>query len=149
MEPAAFKIVNVPAVRGPAQGAPGDVDPAQRSAGYLASDATLEEPGAAPTITASRAKVTQAITPMGSALKPPRYTVSGYASFYDNGTTAMRLPQGTIVRICGSAGCIERTVTDYGPITQIRVVDMYRPDFFQICGCASWSGTTWVTVSIY
>jgi hypothetical protein len=26
---------------------------------------------------------------------------------------------------------------------------MYRPDFFRICGCPSWSGTVWVTVSIY
>jgi hypothetical protein len=81
--------------------------------------------------------------------KPPRYTMSGYATFYDNGTTAMRLPRGTIVVICGEAGCLERVVNDYGPIKQTRVVDMYRPDFFAICGCGWWSGTTWVTVSIY
>ena len=55
--------------------------------------------------------------------------------FYDNGTTAMRLPRGTVVRICGDGGCIERTVTDYGPERKSRVVDMYRPDFFKICGC--------------
>jgi hypothetical protein len=61
----------------------------------------------------------------------------------------MRLPRGTVVRICGAGGCIQRTVTDYGPVKKIRVVDMYRPDFFQICGCGSWSGTTKVTVSVY
>ena len=38
-----------------------------------------------------------------SALKPPRYTMSGYATFYANGTTAMRLPRGTTVIICGDA----------------------------------------------
>ncbi len=81
--------------------------------------------------------------------KPPRYTLSGYATFYDNGTTAMRLPRGTIVVICGEAGCLERVVTDYGPIKQTRIVDMYRPDFFKICGCGWWSGTTWATVRVY
>ncbi len=81
--------------------------------------------------------------------KPPDYTLSGYATFYDNGTTAMRLPRGTIVVICGDAGCLERVVNDYGPIKATRVVDMYRPDFFKICGCGWWSGTTWTTVRVY
>jgi hypothetical protein len=81
--------------------------------------------------------------------KPPRSTLSGYATFYDNGTTAMRLPRGTIVVVCGNNGCLERVVNDYGPIKTTRVVDMYRPDFFRICGCGWWSGTTWVTVWVY
>ncbi|MBE3073953.1 MAG: hypothetical protein IMZ75_03250 [Actinobacteria bacterium] len=81
--------------------------------------------------------------------KPPRYTMTGAATFYDHGTTAMRLPLGTIVVICGRGGCIQRTVTDYGPTRKDRIVDLYRPDFFAICGCASWSGTTTVTVSVY
>lgn len=81
--------------------------------------------------------------------KPPRYTLSGYATFYDNGTTAMRLPRGTVVVICGEAGCVERVVNDYGPIKTTRIVDMYRPDFFRICGCGWWSGTTWATVRVY
>ena len=81
--------------------------------------------------------------------KPPRYSLTGYASFYDNGTTAMRLPRGTIVVICADAGCLERVVNDYGPLKQTRIVDMYRPDFFAICGCAWWSGTTWTTVRVY
>jgi hypothetical protein len=47
----------------------------------------------------------------------------------------MRLPRGTVVRICGDGGRIERTVTDYGPEKEIRVVDLHQPDFFAICGC--------------
>jgi len=81
--------------------------------------------------------------------KPGRYTLRGIATFYDNGTTAMRLPMGTVVRICGAGGCILRTVTDYGPQKPERIVDLYRPDFFAVCGCASWSGTTEVTVTVY
>ncbi|HEX4897951.1 MAG TPA: hypothetical protein VFV53_06275 [Candidatus Limnocylindrales bacterium] len=81
--------------------------------------------------------------------KPPRSTLTGYATFYDNGTTAMRLPRGTVVVICGNNGCLERVVNDYGPQKTIRIVDMYRPDFFRICGCGWWSGTTWVTVRVY
>jgi hypothetical protein len=82
--------------------------------------------------------------------KPPKSTADGVASFYDNGTTAMRLPRGTVVVICGAAACIERVITDYGPTEASgRLVDLYRPDFFAICGCPSWSGTTDVTVKIY
>jgi hypothetical protein len=41
--------------------------------------------------------------------KAPRYSLSGIASFYDNGTTAMRdVPRGTVIVICGAGGCIER-----------------------------------------
>ena len=83
--------------------------------------------------------------------KPARLTISGKASFYDFGTTAMRdVPRGTRVVICGAGGCIERVVNDYGPAKSTgRVIDMYRPDFFAICGCGSWSGTTTVTVRVY
>jgi len=81
--------------------------------------------------------------------KKPRYAISGYATFYDNGTTAMRLPRGTVVVVCGPGGCLERVVNDYGPQKEIRVIDLYRPDFFAICGCGWWAGTVWVTVSIY
>ena len=42
----------------------------------------------------------------------------------------MRLPRGTVVVICGDGGCIERVVNDYGPQKKSRVVDLYRPDFF-------------------
>lgn len=83
--------------------------------------------------------------------KTPRYSLSGSASFYDNGTTAMRdVPRGTVIVICGHGGCIERVVNDYGPSSSTgRIIDMYRPDFFAICGCGWWSGTTTVTVRVY
>jgi hypothetical protein len=83
--------------------------------------------------------------------KPPRYTLKGFASFYDYGTTAMRdVPRGTTIVICGDGGCIERVVSDYGPAKATgRIIDMYRPDFFKICGCGWWSGTTKVTVRVY
>ena len=42
----------------------------------------------------------------------------------------MRLPRGTVVKICGNGGCIVRVVNDYGPQKKSRVVDLYRPDFF-------------------
>jgi hypothetical protein len=83
--------------------------------------------------------------------KPPKYSLTGIASFYDYGTTAMRdVPRGTTIVICGAAGCIERVVNDYGPSAAGgRLIDMYRPDFFAICGCGWWSGTTQVTVRVY
>src|SRR5574338_309916 len=69
----------------------------------------------------------------------------------DHGTTAMRdVPRGTTIVICGAAACIERVVNDYGPSAAGgRLIDMYRPDFFAICGCGWWSGTTEVTVKVY
>jgi hypothetical protein len=149
VELAAFSTLNIRAVNTQARDTSGVSGAAERPAGHLDADAQLVEPGTAPRVTATRPKVTQPPSASGSTLKPPKYTISGYATFYDNGTTAMRLPRGTVVRICGAGGCLERTVTDYGPIKPIRIVDMYRPDFFKVCGCASWSGTTWVTVSVY
>ena len=82
---------------------------------------------------------------------PPRFSLTGIASFYDHGTTAMRdVPRGTTIVICGNGGCIERVVSDYGPSKAGgRLIDMYRPDFFQVCGCGWWSGTTTVTVRVY
>lgn len=94
-----------------------------------------------------------ALRPVSAAWswKPPRYSLTGYASFYDNGTTAMRdVPRGTTIVICGAGGCIQTVVSDYGPAKSTgRIIDMYRPDFFRICGCGWWSGTTSVTVRIY
>jgi hypothetical protein len=159
LEPAAFSSVTVPAdapalaalgasAAGPAR--PAVLDPGQRSAGHLAPGTALEEPGVEPlVIPTGRPKVDQPAAPSGKDWKKPRYTISGYATFYDNGTTAMRLPRGTVVRICGDGGCIERVVNDYGPQKKARIVDLYRPDFFEICGCSWFAGTTWVTVSVY
>jgi hypothetical protein len=86
-----------------------------------------------------------------SAWKKPRFTISGAASFYDHGTTAMRdVPHGTTIVICGRGGCVQTVVSDYGPARYTgRVIDMYRPDFFKVCGCGWWSGTTQVTVRVY
>jgi hypothetical protein len=85
-----------------------------------------------------------------SSWKAARQSMTGFASFYDNGTTAMRIPRGTTVVICGRGGCIERVINDYGPAASTgRIVDMYRPDFFQVCGCGWWSGTTTVTIRVY
>jgi hypothetical protein len=147
-EPAAFTSVIIPA-DAPAQRAWGSPDDALRSAGHLGASATLTEPGEVPAAPTGRPAVDQPSSPSGEAWRKPKATMSGYATFYDNGTTAMRLPHGTVIRICGAGGCLERTVTDYGPVKPIRIVDMYRPDFFAVCGCPGWSGTTWVTVSIY
>lgn len=148
LAPAAFTTIIIPAET-PVPRASGLMDDAQRSAGFLGAAGVLVEPGDAPAAPTQRPKVSQPSSAAGVAWKPPLYTLSGYATFYDNGTTAMRLPRGTVVRVCGAGGCLERTVTDYGPVKKIRVVDMYRPDFFLVCGCPSWAGTTWVTVSVY
>jgi hypothetical protein len=154
LAPAAFTVVNVPAddpaleARGlvPAAPEPDVAGPLELSG----SEAPYVEPGAAPVGPERRPSVDQPTTRKGSAWKKPSQSITGFASFYDNGTTAMRLPRGTIVRICGAGGCIERTITDYGPRKGTgRIIDMYRPDFFKICGCGAWSGTTKVTVSIY
>ncbi len=148
IEADAFQSVLVTAMRAGAT-AVDPLDPAYRADGFLSSDATLIEPGVEQAAPPSRSSLRVPTFPAGTVLKPPRYTLSGYATFYDNGTTAMRLPRGTVVIVCGSGGCIERVVTDYGPIKPSRVVDLYRPDFFAICGCPGWAGTTWVTVRVY
>ena len=147
LQAAAFMVPTSPGA--PASSPEVVLDGALRAAGYLGDATQLVERGSAPAGPRSRPKVTQPVVSAGVEWKPGRYKLTGYASFYYNGTTAMRLPRGTVVRICGAAGCILRTVTDYGPQKTARIVDMYEPDFFAICGCASWSGTTWVTVTVY
>ncbi|MEO8571803.1 MAG: hypothetical protein ABI553_08895 [Chloroflexota bacterium] len=128
----------------------GPLDDAHLSAGPLSvgakmiERATPADPGPTARIGSTQPRVTS-----GSVRRPPRYTLSGEATFYDNGTTAMRLPRGTVVVICGRGSCIERVVNDYGPVKLSRVVDLYRPDFFAICGCPWFAGTTQVTVYVY
>jgi hypothetical protein len=125
-------------------------DSANAAAGALNPGAAfLDAPGGPDAALAERPAAAMPAVSATWEWKPPRSTLSGYATFYDNGTTAMRLPRGTIVVVCGDNGCLERVVNDYGPIKTTRVVDMYRPDFFRICGCGWWSGTTWVTVWVY
>jgi hypothetical protein len=152
VDPAAFQSVQVPAFA-TADVSVGSFDSAYAAAGRVDAGATFIEAGKAPrTARITRPNVTVPTVSAGSTLKPPRYKISGYATFYGNGTTAMRLPRGTTIVVCGAGGCLERVVSDYGPVassTDQRIIDLYTPDFFNICGCPSWSGTTWVTVSVY
>jgi hypothetical protein len=146
----AFQPLSVPAnsARSTVQIDP--LDAALEAAGSLAEHDAFIEPGEAPqTGPTARPEVDQPDPRSAFARKPPRYTLTGIATFYDNGTTAMRLPRGTVVIVCGDGGCVERVVNDYGPIKPSRIVDLYRADFFDICGCPWWSGTTTVTVSVY
>jgi len=127
-------------------------DPAFDSAGRLAADASFSEPGAAGAadLVVVKRDTRQPDPAAKPEYKPARYSIRGQATFYNAGYTAMRLPEGTVILVCGAGGCLERVVTDYGPRAgTARVIDLYRPDFFAICGCASWSGVTEVTVRIY
>lgn len=121
------------------------------SAGALNPATSFIDLGPTQASVVGRVSLQLPLAPAAWAWKPPKYSLSGYASFYDYGTTAMRdVPRGTTIVICGAAGCIQRIVNDYGPSKAGgRIIDMYRPDFFKICGCGWWSGTTWVTVKVY
>lgn len=155
----AFQQLTIPADVSRSTASIGALDSAFASEGFLGAETAIVESapvqlGPAPV----RPKTEQRDAGAGSIRKgalsaaipgPVKYTLRGGATFYDNGTTAMRLPRGTIVKICGPGGCIVRVVNDYGPQKKSRVVDLYRPDFFAICGCPSWAGTTQVTVYVY
>ncbi len=153
MEPipaVAFQSLSVPAPDTSSALSIAGLDRGFVSAGFVHEAAPFIEPGAEPDAgPARRARVAQGAPDSRSSRKKPRYTLRGEATFYDNGTTAMRLPRGTIVIICGGGGCIERVVNDYGPQKPSRIVDLYRPDFFDICGCPSWEGVVDVTVHVY
>jgi hypothetical protein len=128
------------------------LDAMHRSAGFVAPDATFLEPGIETSVVLARPRVAQPVSGSIGVARPPRLTLTGFASFYDNGTTALRLPRGTLVVICGAGGCIERRVTDYGPNAAVhpdRIADLYRPDFFRVCGCPWHAGTARVTVKVY
>ena len=129
----------------------GPLDAAYRSDNALDAAAQFIEPGQSGVTTAPSGRVGahQPSPHSAVAFKPAKRVIRGTATFYDAGYTAMRLPRGTIIRVCGAGGCLERVVNDYGPQSPSRVIDLYRPDFFAVCGCASWSGTTQVTVYIY
>ena len=127
----------------------GPLDDALRSADALTAESRLIEPGRAGKLPVSKPNFSVPSSAVDYDIKPPRYKLTGTATFYDNGTTAMRLPRGTIVIVCGKGGCLERVVNDYGPQLKSRIIDLYRPDFFKICGCPSWSGVVDVTVYVY
>jgi hypothetical protein len=151
IDAAALQAIAIPA-KNAVGGRIEPLDPDHRSAGFVSVDSTFVEPGVTDDPITGRPSVDQPEGTSTSVERPPRYTLTGFATFYDNGTTAMRLPRGTLVVICGAGGCIERRITDYGPNAAMypeRIVDLYRPDFFRICGCGWWSGTTTVTVKVY
>jgi len=126
------------------------LDAAQGSAGFLQTTTPFADGAGTRPLFPARGRISLPRVVAASSLKPPRYTVSGIASFYSNGTTAMRLPRGTTIVVCGAGGCLERVINDYGPAAYTnRVIDMYKPDFFAICGCGSWSGLTHVTIRVY
>ena len=150
VDPAAFQPLQVPANAIERPMAIGPLDPSFASAGRVDTSTEFVEPGAEPERVFERPTVRVPSVQAGTAQKPPRYKLTGVATFYGNGTTAMRLPRGTTIVVCGNGGCIERVVNDYGPTAGTdRIIDLYTPDFFEICGCPSWSGETKVTVSVY
>jgi hypothetical protein len=153
MEPVpavAFQPLSVPASGTSSTLSIAGLDGGYVSAGVVDAHASFIEPGAAPVSGPTRRiRVDQPTPGSHSSRKPAKYTMHGEATFYGNGTTAMRLPRGTVIIVCGPGGCIERVVNDYGPQQASRIVDLYRPDFFSICGCPSWSGIVDVTVYVY
>jgi len=127
------------------------IDLGYLSSGYVLTDAPILERADLPPVDPPvRAQPDQPDPGATSTRKPPLQTLSGEATFYDAGHTAMRLPAGTVIVVCGAGGCLERVIGDYGPRAGTgRIIDLYRPDFFRICGCPSWSGVTDVTVYVY
>jgi hypothetical protein len=126
----------------------GPLDAAWRAGSFIDGDARFEEPGETQAVP-GKPSVRVPASRSTWGWKEPLYTLTGEATFYDAGYTAMRLPRGTVVVICGKAACIERIVNDYGPIKPSRIVDLYRADFFEVCGCEWWEGVTPVTVRVY
>jgi hypothetical protein len=120
------------------------------SSGYVHGGSTfIEQPTLPDPDPPARARVNQPDPGAATSRKPARYSLTGEATFYDAGSTAMRLPSGTTIIVCGAGGCLERVVNDYGPQKPSRIIDLHRSDFFAICGCPSWSGVVDVTVYVY
>jgi hypothetical protein len=148
---AAFQALQISANAGSTASIAG-YDPAFDSAGRLAADASFTVSGSSGVADGPVVKrdTRQPDSTASKEYKPPRYSIRGQATFYSAGYTAMRLPRGTVILVCGAAGCLQRVITDYGPIAGTgRIIDLYRPDFFKICGCAWWSGVINVTVRVY
>jgi hypothetical protein len=146
----AFQPYSVPASEARSPLTIVELDHAFLSVGRVIPTTTFVEPGEDPLAGPTRRlPLDQPDGSAGSARKPEKYTMTGKATFYDHGTTAMRLPRGTVIIVCAKGGCLERVVNDYGPQKPERIIDLYRPDFFKICGCPSWSGVINVTVYVY
>lgn len=126
----------------------GPLDAAARSQGHIEGATYFEEPGEDQD-TPGKSAVSVPVSKSTWAWKEPLYTLTGIASYYNAGYTAMRLPRGTIIVVCGAAACLERVINDYGPGIPERIIDLYKPDFFTVCGCGWWEGLTQVTVRVY
>jgi hypothetical protein len=147
---ATFRDVILASTRDRPSGAVARLDPERGSGAGLTPADVFQEERAQEIVGTELPTVAAPAPKAGFDWKPPKSTITGTASFYSAGYTAMRLPRGTIVVICGAAGCLERTITDYGPVASTgRIIDMYKPDFFRICGCPWYAGLTTVTVRIY
>src|SRR5829696_2568658 len=96
IDAAAFDHINLATARD--RQADGQVlpDTAGRSEGALEPAEVIEEPDAVAGWADERADPSVPDPEAGTAWKNPRYVVTGSASFYDHGTTAMRLPAGTV-----------------------------------------------------
>ena len=131
----------------------GPLDPARASAGRLDPATVLIEPGSNG-VPAGRPRVSQPAAVAIAVRKPlprPKAILHGLASWYVNGTTAMRLPPGTHVRICGRGGCVSRVVDDWGPASYLRtrIVDLMPGDFVRVTGRWLGKGLAPVTVFVY
>jgi LysM repeat protein len=91
-----------------------------------------------------------AAAPAATPLPDPVAVLTGIASWMYASGTAMRLPVGTLVRICGDGGCILRRVTTWGPSSTLpdRIVDLNELDFPLVCGCALSVGLAYVKVEV-
>jgi len=128
---------------------------AARAAAARAATARAAAVRAAARAAAVRAAAARAAAARRTVSHPPssgyRRVVSGTASWYDNGTTAMRLPRGTRIKICGARTCINTVVRDWGPAAYLgnRVVDMTPGDFTRVTGRRLSAGLAPVRVYIY
>jgi hypothetical protein len=173
----AFQPVRLPASVDGSPQAIRPLDAAFESAGHLDGTAALIEPGnsTAPasrpavklpaakliTVVPPKPKVVPKAAPVARPDSAGRLTtapkgafrrmITGLASWYNNGTTAMRLPYGTHVTICGARACITTIVRDWGPARYLgtRIVDMTPADFTRVTGRNLRAGLAMVKVYIY
>jgi hypothetical protein len=130
----------------------------QTQSAAIAVRITVSKPAVAvasrPSVKPVVKRIVKATIPVKKPAASPRVArqvLHGLASWYDNGTTAMRLPRGTHIRICGERSCVNRVVTDWGPASWLpsRVVDLMPSDFVAVTGLQLGAGLANVTVYIY
>src|SRR3954452_20276473 len=91
VDPSAFQSVQIPAFAA-ADLAAARLDATYASAGGIDGGTLFTEPGTAPVAPrAGRPRISLPASHSASTLKPPRYKLTGVATFYAHGTTAMRL----------------------------------------------------------